>query len=516
MSQDSVGLSNSREMGSSGPSCAVLGTQFWELQTQEVKGGVGGGDRQTAPLVPSGLAPFSRMDFVFFQFWSLLHKEPPNRSLRTFCSSDGPSLGPSMSMQYEKFQHLESEKQSQRSRNGVSGRVTEDLCWSRRGQRPGRPLPPSVLGQPPTSITCASPPPGQVPGALLPQSPALTPSSLTGLPPPLSFLHQLCSGPRPLLFSLGLSLLLLVGICVIGSQNSKFRRDLATLRATFSNFTANTVAEVQALKSQGGHLQEVITSLKAEVENHKQGLQAARSLNDKVFSLESKLEQEQKELKAGHSDALLRVQQLARDLRSLTCQMAALKSNGSQNTCCPPNWLEYGGSCYWFSGSGKTWEDADRLLCRAISAHTPGWASVTLKESGNGWTGRTMRPTSSECALAFCALLRPCTLAPPGSGPQPLVPGPPGCPLSVPAGCGPLPAGTGSQASRTTGTGTGWAGARTARTSTPTASGTTMPARGPTAGCARPAWARPASAAAGASHRTAQPPAGGEREGAFP
>nr|XP_035922127.1 C-type lectin domain family 10 member A-like isoform X9 [Halichoerus grypus] len=280
-----------------------------------------------------------RLDFVFFQFWSLLHKEPPNRSLRTFCSSDGPSLGPSMSMQYEKFQHLESEKQSQRSRNGVSGRVTEDLCWSRRGQRPGRPLPPSVLGQPPTSITCASPPPGQVPGALLPQSPALTPSSLTGLPPPLSFLHQLCSGPRPLLFSLGLSLLLLVGICVIGSQNSKFRRDLATLRATFSNFTANTVAEVQALKSQGGHLQEVITSLKAEVENHKQGLQAARSLNDKVFSLESKLEQEQKELKAG-----------------------------SQNTCCPPNWLEYGGSCYWFSGSGKTWEDADRY-CQLESAH---------------------------------------------------------------------------------------------------------------------------------------------------
>ncbi|KAF3813482.1 hypothetical protein GH733_018635 [Mirounga leonina] len=273
------------------------------------------------------------------------------------------------------------------------------MCWSRRGQRPGRPLPPSVLGQPPTSITCASPPPRQAPGALLSQSPALTPSSLTGLPPPLSFLHWLCSGPRPLLFSLGLSLLLLVGICVIGSQNSQCRRDLATLRATFSNFTANTGAQVQALKSQGepgaegvpdrgaageggaesraptkspcppgGHLQEVITSLKAEVENHKQGLQAARSLNDKVFSLESKLEQEQKELKAGHSDTLLRVQQLARDLRSLTCQLAALKNNGSQNTCCPPNWLEYGGSCYWFSGSGKTWEDADRY-CQLESAH---------------------------------------------------------------------------------------------------------------------------------------------------
>lgn len=34
-------------------------------------------------------------------------------------------------------------------------------------------------------------------------------------------------------------------------SDSRFRRDLATLRATFSNFTANTEAEVQALRSQG-------------------------------------------------------------------------------------------------------------------------------------------------------------------------------------------------------------------------------------------------------------------------
>ena len=60
MSQDSVGLSKSGEMGSFGPSCAVLGTQFWELQMQEVKGGVGGGARHAAPLVPSGPALFSR------------------------------------------------------------------------------------------------------------------------------------------------------------------------------------------------------------------------------------------------------------------------------------------------------------------------------------------------------------------------------------------------------------------------------------------------------------------------
>ncbi|KAM8954790.1 C-type lectin domain family 10 member A-like [Lycaon pictus] len=214
-----------------------------------------------------------------------------------------------MSMQYEKFQHLESEKQSQGSREG--------------------------------------------------------------LPPPLPFLHQLCSGPRPLLFSLGLSLLLLVGICVIGSQNSQFQRDLATLRATFSNLTSNNVAavaEVQALKAQGGLLQEMVTSLKSEVENHKQDLQAARSLNDKVFFLESKLEKELQELQAGHSDTVLRVQQLAKDLKALSCQMATLQNNGSRNTCCAPNWLEYEGSCYWFSRSGKSWPEADKY-CQLESAH---------------------------------------------------------------------------------------------------------------------------------------------------
>lgn len=92
----------------------------------------------------------------------------------------------------------------------------------------------------------------------------------------------------------------------------------------------------------------------------------ARSLNDKVFSLEGKLEKEQQELKAGqassslhlgimwwegmegtrlgplyclhypsvyvpgYSEMLLRVQQLTKDLNSLNCQMATLKNNGER------------------------------------------------------------------------------------------------------------------------------------------------------------------------------------------
>uniref|UniRef100_A0A8C9AI57 C-type lectin domain containing 10A n=1 Tax=Prolemur simus TaxID=1328070 RepID=A0A8C9AI57_PROSS len=194
-----------------------------------------------------------------------------------------------------------------------------------------------------------------------------------GPPPPAgpSFLRRLCPGPSLLLLSLGLSLLLLVVISVVGSQNSKFQRDLMTLRTTFSNFTSNTVAEVQALTSHGSSLQETVTSLKAEVEGHKQELQAGASEL-----------QGHTELKPhpglcshcpsvcvpDHSEMLLRVQQLVKDLNSLTCQIALLQSNGSERTCCPVNWVEHEGSCYWFSRSGKPWPEAEKY-CQLENAH---------------------------------------------------------------------------------------------------------------------------------------------------
>ncbi|XP_036308173.1 C-type lectin domain family 10 member A [Pipistrellus kuhlii] len=192
--------------------------------------------------------------------------------------------------------------------------------------------------------------------------------SRNGLPPLPAFLQHFCSGPCPLLLTLGLILLLMIGIIVIGSKSAKIQSDVETLRTTFSNFTSNMVAEVQALHSQGGSLQAAITSLKAVVENQEQELQAARSLNDKVFSLESKLEKEQQQLQAGYSEMLLRVQQLVKDLHTLHCQMAALQSNDSQNACCPVGWLEYGGSCYWFSSSGKPWTEAEKY-CQLENAH---------------------------------------------------------------------------------------------------------------------------------------------------
>ncbi|XP_033040722.1 C-type lectin domain family 10 member A isoform X2 [Trachypithecus francoisi] len=193
-----------------------------------------------------------------------------------------------------------------------------------------------------------------------------------GLPPPQSILQHLRSGPCLLLLSLGLGLLLLVIICVVGSQNSKFQRDLVTLRTDFSNFTSNTVAEIQALTSQGSSVEEMIASLKAELEVIKQEQQAGTS----------ELQEHTKQ-KAHlghcphcpsvcvpvHSEMLLRVQRLMQDLNKLTCQVATLKNNAStERTCCPVNWVEHQDSCYWFSHSGMPWAEAEKH-CQLEDAH---------------------------------------------------------------------------------------------------------------------------------------------------
>lgn len=187
-------------------------------------------------------------------------------------------------------------------------------------------------------------------------------------PPPQVGLWHICSEPRLILLSLGLSLLLLVVVSVIGYQNSKLQRDLSTLRTTFSNFTVDTGAEVQTLTSHGHSLQETITSLKAEVEDHRQELLAAHSLNQKVVAVESSLKKQEQEFKADQSEMFLRLQQLAKDLKFLTCQLAELKNNGSEKTCCPLNWLEHEGSCYWFSQSVKPWSEADKD-CQLQNSH---------------------------------------------------------------------------------------------------------------------------------------------------
>ncbi|XP_077021827.1 asialoglycoprotein receptor 1 [Tamandua tetradactyla] len=165
-----------------------------------------------------------------------------------------------------------------------------------------------------------------------------------GPPPPQPLLQRLCSGPLLLLLSLGLSVLLLVVLCVIGSQNSQLRGELRALRQTFHNFSASVEADVKALSTQGG------------------------SMGRKMKTLESQLEKQQQDLTEDHSSLLLHVKQFVSDLRSLSCQMAVLQGNSTERPCCPVNWVELEGSCYWFSRSGRPWSEAEKY-CQLENAH---------------------------------------------------------------------------------------------------------------------------------------------------
>ncbi|XP_006863555.1 PREDICTED: asialoglycoprotein receptor 1-like [Chrysochloris asiatica] len=164
------------------------------------------------------------------------------------------------------------------------------------------------------------------------------------LPPPQSLLRRLCSGPCLLLLSLGLSLLLLVVTCVLGSQNSHLQKELQALKVTFRNFTMLTEAEVKSLSTQGG------------------------SVGRKMKTLELELLKQQQSLSEEHSSLLLYVKQFVFDLHSLNCQIAVLQGNGTETLCCPVNWVKYNSSCYWFSRSGKSWHEAQKY-CQLENAH---------------------------------------------------------------------------------------------------------------------------------------------------
>ncbi|XP_037380268.1 asialoglycoprotein receptor 2-like, partial [Talpa occidentalis] len=163
----------------------------------------------------------------------------------------------------------------------------------------------------------------------------------TPLPQPL-LRQRFCSRHRLSLLALSVNILLLVATCVIGSQRTQLQMELWTLKEKFSNFSSSTLMEMEALSFHGG------------------------SSGNKVTSLETKMNKQLLDLKTYHSTLLLHLKHFSGDLRTLSCQMAFFRSNGTE--CCPVNWLEHGGSCYWFSRSGKTWPEAEKY-CRLENAH---------------------------------------------------------------------------------------------------------------------------------------------------
>ncbi|XP_034363693.1 asialoglycoprotein receptor 2 isoform X1 [Arvicanthis niloticus] len=163
-----------------------------------------------------------------------------------------------------------------------------------------------------------------------------------GQPPPRPFPQRLCSPSHLTLLALAFNILLLVAVCVLSSQSMQLQEEFRALKEDFSNFSSSTLMEFRVLDSHGG------------------------SRNDKLTSWIAKLGDKQQELKADHSSLLFHLKHFPLDLRTLTCQLAFFQSNGTD--CCPVNWVEYGGSCYWFSLDGLTWAEADQY-CQLENAH---------------------------------------------------------------------------------------------------------------------------------------------------
>ncbi|KAM4844872.1 C-type lectin domain family 10 member A-like [Thomomys bottae] len=95
---------------------------------------------------------------------------------------------------------------------------------------------------------------------------------------------------------------------------------------------------------------------------------AGPSLQDMIQSLKAKVEEHRQELQTDQSAIFLQIQQLVKDLKTLTRDLGDQKSNGSGMICCPVNWTLHKGSCYWFSQSRKSWPEASQF-CQLNKAH---------------------------------------------------------------------------------------------------------------------------------------------------
>ncbi|XP_012868726.1 PREDICTED: asialoglycoprotein receptor 2 isoform X1 [Dipodomys ordii] len=163
-----------------------------------------------------------------------------------------------------------------------------------------------------------------------------------GQPPSQTFPKRLCSSFHLSLLALSLNVLLLVAVCVIGSQSTRLQEELRTLKETFNNFSSSTLVEVLALGSHKG------------------------SMSDKLTSLEAQLKKQHQDVTADHATLFLHLKHFPTDMSSLECNMVFLQSNGTK--CCPVNWVKYGGSCYWFSRAGMNWHEA-YAYCQLENAH---------------------------------------------------------------------------------------------------------------------------------------------------
>ncbi|XP_029436897.1 asialoglycoprotein receptor 1-like isoform X2 [Rhinatrema bivittatum] len=133
-------------------------------------------------------------------------------------------------------------------------------------------------------------------------------------------------------------------IIIVAMNNSNTQQTQKQQQGDFSSFS-------ESVKSQ-------FNNLSREGEMGKERMQEVDAALEKIRTDRSKDESQMK----------MQLQELKDTIKDLNCQLQILKSNGSQMACCPPKWLTFSGSCYYFSTQRKSWEESKRY-CLDEKAH---------------------------------------------------------------------------------------------------------------------------------------------------
>uniref|UniRef100_A0A6I8PP61 C-type lectin domain-containing protein n=1 Tax=Ornithorhynchus anatinus TaxID=9258 RepID=A0A6I8PP61_ORNAN len=159
-------------------------------------------------------------------------------------------------------------------------------------------------------------------------------------------------------------------------RDSRLWQELRELRENMTTSNHGLGTELHTLSAADSKLWQELRELSKNTTSSNLGLgtelntlsAAGHSLDGQVKSLESKLQEQTRIMEEERSRFQLHIQRFLADLRTVQCQITELKDNSSKGTCCPPNWTEHSGSCYWTSRVSKSWSDA-KQFCQTENSH---------------------------------------------------------------------------------------------------------------------------------------------------
>ncbi|XP_063157809.1 asialoglycoprotein receptor 1-like isoform X2 [Candoia aspera] len=165
-----------------------------------------------------------------------------------------------------------------------------------------------------------------------------------GLPLPKSSFRRVCPTSRLVLALMVFCGILILSVSILGIQGIQFSKGLQETRKELQNFNQTSMLGVGNLKNK------------------------RNSTGWKLAMLEQALTRENDKLEKVKERTQSQLDVIERSARTLHCELAEMKSNGSKSGCCPRGWLTFRSSCYWTTQSTETWKGAS-LNCESKKSH---------------------------------------------------------------------------------------------------------------------------------------------------